>query len=217
MTTYTLNGGGGTAKVPYCSLEPVASAADSTKTLVVIRGTVAAADWTFQRAQGAPATTFVGQQSGVIASATTPGFNMDSGTAYLRDLKFSSSASICIEATGGTLNLDKVVVNSCAAGGVLLNGAAFDVENTTVMGNGPGTFMGLTTWGGILVNSPPSAGPTTLKLVTVENNTGGGVACSTSIAGTSGVLVSGNSQGVDVNATCGFSSCGSASTTCGAQ
>ena len=217
MTTYVLNGGGGTATVPYCSLEPVSGAASSTKTLVVIRGTVAAPDWTFQRAQGAAATTFVGQQSAVIASATTPGFNLGSGVVYLRDLKLSSSASICIEATGGTLNLDNVMVNSCAGGGVLLNGAAFDVENATVMGNGPGTFMGLTTWGGILVNNPPSAGPTTFKLVTVENNTGGGVACSTSITGTSGVLVSGNSQGVDVGTTCGFSSCGSASATCGAQ
>lgn len=217
MTTYVLNGGGGTATVPYCSMEPVVGAAGQTKTLVVIRGTVAAADWTFQRAPGAPATTFVGQQSALIASATTPGFNMDSGTVYARGLKFSSSASICIEATGGTLNLGNVAVDSCAKGGVLLNGAAFDVEDTTVMGNGPGTFMGLTTWGGILINNPPSAGPTKLNLVTVENNTGGGVACSTSIAGTSGVLVSGSLQGVDVNASCGFSSCGSASTTCGAQ
>ena len=97
-TTTFVSNSGGTASAPYCSMEPVALATNATKTLVVIRGTVGAPDWTYQRGVGQPATTFVGQQSGVIASATTPGFSMDSGVVYIRNVKFSPSATVCIEA-----------------------------------------------------------------------------------------------------------------------
>ncbi|HVV52502.1 MAG TPA: hypothetical protein VHO06_22740 [Polyangia bacterium] len=206
--------GSGTAAAPFCSLEPVSGAASSTKTLVVIRGTVAAADWTFQRSSGAPATTFVGQQSAVIASATTPGFKMDSGTVYLRDLKFSPSATICIEATGGTLNLERVVVNSCQGGGIYLDGAAFDIENSTVSNNSLAQ-LGAASWSGIIVNSLPTSGPTTLKLVTIQNNQGPGLECAKAIYGT-GVLASGNGT-PDIGGTCNVTACGSMSATCGAQ
>ena len=208
------SGSGGTATVPYCSMEPVGIAANATHTLVVIRGPVNAADWTYQRGVGSPETSFVGQQSAVIASATTPGFNMDSGTVYFRSVKFSSSLAVCIQATGGTLDLDTVVVDTCAGGGILLNGAAFDIENTTVTNNGPGTFNGLTAWGGILINSPPSTGPTTLDLVTVSMNKQVGVACSQGITG-KGVYATQNTGG-DVLMACNFSSCSAISSTCGA-
>jgi hypothetical protein len=214
MTTYVLNGGGGTATVPYCSLEPVSGAASSTKTLVVIRGTVAAPDWTFQRAQGAAATTFVGQQSAVIASATTPGFNLGSGVVYLRDLKFSPSATVCISATGGTLNLERVVVDSCQGGGIYLDSAAFDIENTTVTNNGPSSDL---TWGGMRIADIPSGGPAVLNLDTVEDNKAAGVSCAaTSSVQGAGVFATGNGAG-DVASTCGFAACSPLSATCGAQ
>ncbi|HVZ88948.1 MAG TPA: hypothetical protein VHG72_18410 [Polyangia bacterium] len=217
MTTYVLNGGGGTATVPYCSLEPVASATGPSKTLVVIRGTVAAADWTFQRAQGAPTTTFVGQQSALIASATTPGFSMDSGTAYFRNLGFgpSPTGTVCIQATGGTLSLNNVVVDSCQGGGVYLNGAAFDIENTTVTNNGPGT-SGSTSWGGILVSALPASGPSVLNLDTIQANKQVGVACARAITGTE-VYAAQNTGGVDISPTCNFQPCSLMSSTCGAQ
>jgi hypothetical protein len=212
VTTYALNGPGGSAAAPYCSMEPVGLAANPTKTLVVIRGTVAGPDWTYQRGQGQPATLFVGQQSAVIASATTPGFNMDSGTAYIRTVSFSSSASACIEATGGTLNLGSVVVDSCRGGGIYLDGAAFDIENTTVSNNGPSSDL---TWGGIRVAALPATGTMVLNLDTVENNNAAGVSCVDAIQGTH-VFATGNAAG-QVAGTCGFSPCMPMSTTCGAQ
>jgi hypothetical protein len=213
-TTTFVNNSGGTATAPYCSMEPVALATNATKTLVVIRGTVAAPDWTYQRGQGQPATSFVGQQSAVIASATTSGFAMDSGIAYIRDLKFSPSATVCVSATGGTLNLKNVVVDSCQGGGIFLDGAAFDIEDTAVTNNGPGT-MGTTTWGGVLVASLPSTGPSVLNLDTVEMNKQVGITCAQPITGT-GVYAAQNTGNVDINSNCGFSSCSALSSTCGA-
>ena len=137
-TATYVNDSGGTAAAPYCSLDPVGLAANDTHTLVVIRGAVSGGTWTYQRGAGHPETSFIGQQSAVVASATSPGFSMSSGTAYIRDVKFSPSASVCISATGGTLDLDTVVVDSCQGGGILLDGAAFNITNTTVTNNGPG-------------------------------------------------------------------------------
>jgi hypothetical protein len=65
------------------------------------------------------------------------------------------------------------------------------------------------------VNNPPAGGPKSLRLVTVQNNNPVGVACTATITGT-GVLSTGNTS-VDVTPACMITSCGAASTTCGAQ
>jgi len=206
-------GSGGTATVPYCSMEPVGIAANATHTVVVIRGPVNAADWTYQRGIGSPETSFIGQQSALIASGASPAFNMDSGTVYFRNLRVSSSAAICIQATGGTLDLDTVDVDTCAGGGVLLDGAAFNISKTTVTNCGPGQ-TGAIAWGGILVNSLPTSGQTTLNLVTIQANKQLGLDCSSGIQGT-GVFATGNTGG-EVATTCAITTCSPLSTTCGA-
>jgi hypothetical protein len=114
--------------------------------------------------------------------------------------------------TGTTLTMNACTVsNNSMGGGILLNGAAFDIESTTVTGNGPSADL---TWGGIKIQSP-IASEDTLNLVTVQNNLGPGVSCSAPVAGT-GVLASGNATG-QIAGTCGFSSCGTAGPMCGAQ
>jgi hypothetical protein len=207
------SGSGGTATVPYCSMEPVGIAANATHTLVVIRGPVNAADWTYQRGVGSPETSFIGQQAAAIGSGASPAFNMDSGTVYFRGLKLSSSLAVCIQATGGTLDLDTVVVDSCAGGGIYLDGAAFDIENTTVTNNGPG-MVGATSWGGVLISVLPTSGTTLLKLDTIQGNKGPGVACIGQISGT-GIYATGNSTS-DVGMSCGVTTCSPIGPTCGA-
>jgi hypothetical protein len=119
---------------------------------------------------------------------------------------------------GTTLTMNSCTVTGNGAGGILLNGANFDIENTTVTNNGPGQDSMGNTWGGIRVITPPASGPTKLNLLTVEKNNNTGVSCSANISSmASGVLASGNGGGVDINTSCGFSSCGTPSGTCGAQ
>jgi hypothetical protein len=110
--------------------------------------------------------------------------------------------------------MDHATVANNSAGGIFIDGAAFDIHDTTVTSNGPG-MLGLATWGGILVNNPPVDGPAKLDYVTLQSNPVG-VSCSGPITGTN-VSVSGSASGVDITTTCGFVSCGAPSSTCGAQ
>jgi hypothetical protein len=197
-------------------MQPVPTFLSSTRDVVLVRGAIAGGSWNL--AGLASETSFLGQQSASIAAlGLAPAFGMQGGAVYIRDLELSSSGAMGINATGGTLRLEHITVDGCKHGGILLDGAAFDIEDTTVSNNMIGTFNGLTNWGGMLINNPPSVGPTRLNLLTVEGNVGGGVACSTAVTPVSGILVSGNTMGVDINPTCGFSPCGTASQTCGAQ
>jgi hypothetical protein len=205
--------GSGTILKPLCSMEPVPMLLSSTRSLVLVRGTATGGTWTFT-GQGV-ALSIVGQDSGLVAGGASPGFSIQSGSVYIRDLEISSSGSSGIAATGGTVAIRHVTVDGCKHGGILLDGASFDIEDSTVSNNMAGIFNAITSWGGILINNPPNGGLATLQLLSVQNNGQTGITCSTSIAAT-GVLASGNGGG-DIIPTCGFSSCGAMSSTCGAQ
>ena len=160
----------------------------------------------------------VGQSTAVIGGGASPALHLAAGDLYVRSVKLSTVSSIgCQADSGSTLRLDHVLVTGNSGGGIFLNGAAFDIENTTVSGNGPASD-GPTTWGGIYVKALPTIGPTILKLLTVQNNNPVGVSCAAAVSGTD-VFVSGSTSGVDISTTtsCGFMSCGATSTTCGAQ
>jgi hypothetical protein len=113
---------------------------------------------------------------------------------------------------GSTIRLDRVVVTG-NKGGVYLNGAAFEIQNTTVINNefvDDGAI-----WAGIYAKNPPAAGPAKLRFVTVQNNKATGIVCSGPIEG-DGVLSSGNTTS-NINTTCKVTNCDTASATCGAQ
>jgi hypothetical protein len=231
--------GSGTVMKPLCSMEPVPMLLSSTRSLVVVRGTVQGGTWTFS-GQGGAALSIVGQNTGLIAGGASPGFSMQSGSVYVRDLEVSLSASTAIEVGGGTLVLqgvtvatntgtgisvaggslttNKVTVDSCSGGGILLDGAAFDVENTTVSNCGPAQDPATSVaWGGIYVKSLPVTGSKALSLVTIENNKNTGIACvaSANLSAT-GVFAMGNT-GIDIGSSCGVTKCPSPGPTCGAQ
>jgi len=209
---------GGTAMAPFCSMQPATAAVTTARDLVVVRGTVGGATGAFTGN-----VSIVGQSSGTIAGTVSPALHVSGGTTYARGLKLLTVDSIGLQAdSGSTVKLDHMLVTGNAGqasdlkgGGILLDGAAFDIRNTTVTGNGPGA-SGSSTLGGILVTSTPApAGPRALQLVTVQNNNGPGIACSAAISGT-GVLATGNTS-VDILPACGITSCTTASTSCGAQ
>lgn len=215
------DGGGGTAAAPFCSMTPVQAAIvnSDARTVVVVRGTVSSAAAPFNRSPTRKESSIVGQLSAVIAGAQA-GLDIRNGLFYARDIKISPSAAAgisAVPATGSavTLRLEHTTVDSCQGGGILLDGAGFDIRNTTVTRNGPGDDMG-NTWGGIRIKSPPATGPTNLDLITVQNNTGTGVTCSSAVSSASGVLASDNTP-VNISPSCGFMPCGTASSTCGAQ
>ncbi len=211
---------GGTSAVPYCDTAFGVNAAASTngKILTVLAGALSS----FSVSVSAKPLTIVGKAATITPIGFNDGIDVTAGEVYLRGITVQGSLSaqtkIGINAGASvTLHMDTCSIVGNPGGGILLNGAAFDIENTTITGNGPGT-LGLASWGGIAVNNPPASGPTTLNLVTVQNNKQVGLACSAAVSGT-GVLATGNAGGVDIGASCGFTSCSTsaASATCGAQ
>jgi hypothetical protein len=212
--------GAGSAATPFCSLQKgVNNAKANSKGVVAVTGTLAQGSATLSPASPL---TIVGKSTATITPDTaSDGITITSGTVYLRSITVQgvtttgSQTGIGINATSGaTLYMSGCKVTNNPGGGVLLNGSAFDIENTTVTGNGPGQ-LGVATWGGILVNSLPASGPTTLNLVTIQNNNPVGISCSGTTSGT-GVLATSNLS-TQITSSCGFTSCISASTTCGAQ
>jgi hypothetical protein len=214
MTSACSETGAGTAAQPFCTLDPAAKAVSSTRDLVVVRGAVVAATSAFS---SSTESTIVGQQTAAVVSAVGPNAMhlAVSGKLYVRDTSITAVAGVGVYAEpGSVLRLARVTVANSGKGGVQLSGGAFDISDSIVTGNGPGT-EGASFWGGIDIQFPPSTGPTRLNLVTVTNNKSIGVLCSAGVTG-AGVLATGNNGG-DVGPSCGFASCASASGTCGAQ
>jgi hypothetical protein len=172
--------------------------------------------------------TIVGKNGATVAPTAAVGstcITITQGEVTLRGLTVQGAASPATgmgiaAGPGVTLHMDGCRVVNNPGGGVFLNGAGFDIESTTVSGNGPGQTTGGTLWGGIRVDSLPATGsPTTLRLVTIQNNSPVGLSCSASIASSSSVLATGNNSSTNPAyqiSGCGFSSCSPAGATCGA-
>lgn len=208
------DGGMGTAATPFCSMEPAAKQAGGSRSVIVVRGPVLAA---MSNIGGTNEVSLVGQLSASLTSALGPtGLHVATGKAfYGRSVTITAVNGIGVLAEpGSTVKLDGVTVSNSAKGGIQLSMAAFDIKNSTITGNGPGSD-GTFFWGGIDVQFPPAGGPATLSSVTVSGNKSLGIACTGAVSATN-VLVMGNPGG-DVAPSCAFNSCAAAGPTCGAQ
>lgn len=185
--------------------------------LVVIKGAVSGAvAWSLP---SSPQMTVVGQNTGTLTGSNgAPTLHVTGGDLYVRGLTVTSGAPGIAADGGAVLRLDHVSVSSNVAGGIILDGAAFDIRNTTVSNNGAN--IATLPFGGILIENLPTstATPRSIALCTVASNQLVGVVCGagallspapTSILATSNI-------GGDVSGACGFASCGAAGNTCGA-
>jgi hypothetical protein len=205
--------GAGSTAMPYCALQEGINAAKAGgKAMVVLRGPEAV-----DRVQytGAGKLALVGQANALLGPGAGVGLIVSGGELYARGLTIEGGTKQAVEVgIGAKLQLENSKVTNNKQGGILVNGGTLVLRNSTVSGNGPGDFMGMGIfWGGIRMQSP--AVGTSLEKVSVVNNNNTGISCSAAVTG-SGVSVSGN-VGIDIAPTCGFSSCGAASATCGAQ
>ena len=208
----------GTMALPFCSMQPALNAITMRRNVIVVTGSVGAGTWTYADQAKGPLL-IVGKNTAKILSTNLPAFSMSSGNVTIRNVLFTSSLSMGIEASGGTLTLDRVTADQCAGGGILFDGASFDVENSRITGNAT-AMDGLVTWSGIYVKTMPAGGSWKLNQVTITNNMNAGLLCAGPVSGIN-VLAYKNMGGVDIGTMCGLTSCGSpdgaAPAKCGAQ
>jgi hypothetical protein len=205
----------GSSAHPFCSMQPVTGALSPSRHIVIVSGNVTGANWIYKNEAGVPI--LVVGKAGSILGGALPAFQMSSGDVTLRHLSLSSGGNNGVEADGGTLRLDHVTVSGCTQGGGLwLNGANFDIENSKFTGNGPGLHSG-SGWGGILETSVPPTGPKTISQVTVTGNTGQGITCMDGLTGSEVLVYANTGASFQVSPGCNLTLCTDAGATCGAQ
>lgn len=235
-------GATGASTNPFCTPNEGVAHLTSLQNVLVIRG--ATADrMTLNTADVAPVV--VGKSGASIPATAATAIQVSSDVVLIRDLfvtggiaagskGIAASGSstkltlsnvqvnlttdgLAIQAdTGAQLTMDRCSVMNNKRGGILVDGANFDIKNTTIVGNGPGDDAGAA-WGGLRLKNLIPTGPRSLGFLSVTSNNQVGVSCAGSVDATS-VLVSGSSGGVEISPSCNFTSCGAAVTaTCGAQ
>jgi hypothetical protein len=212
----------GSAGAPYCSLQLAVMAAESRGIPLLVASGAFTGGFTGVTL-GAPLIV-VGKGAVITPSPGADGISIVGGDLTLRGITVRGSSAnttgIGINAaptSGNTvvLRMDGCVVTDNPGGGILLNGAGFVIRNTTVSRNGPNP----TVWGGISVQNPPAAGPTTFSQVTISDNKQVGLVCGSSLAvndASSGVLAKGNAGGIEISSVCGIVGCVDGSEGCGA-
>jgi len=215
----------GSAATPFCTLPPaVAAAKMRVRSVLLASGPFAGG---FTGISLATPLLVVGKKAVITADPDTDGIAITGGDLTLRGITVRGNANSAtgtgvgiraVAASGSALvlRMDTCAVTDHAGGGILLNGAAFAIRNTTISRNGPNPNV----WGGISVENVPVAGPATLSLVTLSDNKRAGLACTATLPTTStgsGVLATNNTGGVDISAMCGIASCSAAGPGCGAQ
>jgi hypothetical protein len=211
--------GAGTSSAPLCRPDDAMGALTASRRVVIIRGAVDGFSWSLNGGQ----VTVVGQPAGAIAgtiaAGVSPGVTVSGGDLYIRNLSVACVPDISdrgvVAQSGAVLRLNGVTVKNCAKGGVLVDGAAFEIKNAVITANGPADNGGLV-WGGMRFQGVPIGGPARLEMVTIKDNKQVGVSCSAAISGT-GVHASGNTGGVEITSTCGLMPCSPPGATCGAQ
>jgi hypothetical protein len=218
-TIYVQDGAGcgaaGTAAMPLCSMDAALPLLTATRNLVVVRGVVGGFVW--NNPPAGTRATIVGQSGAVFAGGVRSGIRLSGGgdvTVRGVTVRSSEVAGIVAE-RGATLRLETVLVDTNRGGGILLDGARFEIRDTLVTNNGPGD-AGLVVWGGILIRGTPAGDPALLERVSLLNNRQIGLTCDAAVQAR-GLLARGNAGGVEVGSTCNVTPCPAESATCGSS
>jgi hypothetical protein len=203
----------GNRATPLCLPQDALGLINANRAVVAIHGTVAGFNWILS--SDTPALTVVGKETAVIAGGAQSSIRIEGpGDVLVRGVTVRSCDVAGVVATAGaTLRLRDAYIEGNRGGGILLDGAHFEIRNTTVVDNGPG-LTGATSWGGILALSITGT-PARLDNVSIKNNKQVGLACAAAVAG-AGVYAKNNAGGIDVQDTCAITTCDPESATCGA-
>jgi hypothetical protein len=196
----------GTSEIPYCTAQLGVNAVTSAKRVVVLRGPDPLSSIEFATV-GAQVTIFGQGGAALEPGGTGPGIRTTAGDVYIRSLAVRRGAFEGIVAEAGSIiRLNRCVIENNSRGGILLNGAGFDITNTVIAVNGPGDTPGLGIWGGIGLIPPPPGVPARLVNATIVGNPSG-IACSAPLVGDVAGLIVAKNTVIQIGSACMIPSC----------
>jgi hypothetical protein len=175
--------GSGSAASPFCKPQDAINAlsamsSPSAATTLVLRGPMPLGSMNVGFTL-AGELTVIGQAGAYVFPGVDVGLQISDGAQlYVRGLTVTGGANVGMLANGNAvLRLDRCLVTSNAGGGIQIDGAGFDIINTVIAKNGPGSD-GPITWGGFLVSSAvPAGNPSRFVNNTVVDNNAAGASC----------------------------------------
>jgi hypothetical protein len=187
----------GTTVMPFCFSQDGIDAVTAGKRLVVLRGPAPLTYWS--AAPTGDQITIVGQQSAAVAPGAFIGIHVTAGDVYVRGLTVQNGASKGIAAdSGAVLRLDRVIVKNNAGGGLLVQGAGFDVASSVFDGNGPAS-VAASSFGGVYLGAAVAGLPSRFWYNTLVSNRSVGLVCADQTQTAWSLLLDGNIAGDSLN------------------
>jgi hypothetical protein len=144
------------------------------KDLVVMRGP-SLTPWSFAIADRT--ISVVGQTDATLIAGGYVGVRVDNGTVYLRNLHITAGTfGPGVVADGGEIHVDRCVIDA-NVGGILVDGAGFEITNTIIANNNQASFNVTTSWGGVILGAVPTGRPARFQNNTVVMNKAPGLFC----------------------------------------
>jgi hypothetical protein len=117
----------------------------------------------------------IGAGSGDVAGVHVKGATM----FWVRDLAISGGTVGVVAEMSAELHLTRCAITMNDRGGLRTTNAGFDITNTIVAANGPGSDLGGVTFGGVRLGAVPTGGLSNFANNTVVDNMLIGVSCAT--------------------------------------
>jgi hypothetical protein len=189
-------GGQGTTDQPYCLTQDAVDKVSSTRRVIVLRGDQPNTQFTADLT-GAEVSV-IGQGGGAtISPGAAGGINLTKGTLYVRGVTVKGSGNGGVVAEGNSvLRMDRCMILE-NTGGLLVNNAGFEINNTIIAGNRDAVIpVTGPSYGGVFLRSAAGK-PSQFRYNTIVNNTNIGLQCAGNYQ-TSGLIVANNALALQV-------------------
>jgi hypothetical protein len=187
----SMGDGMGTKDRPYCVTQDAINNVSGTKRVILLRG--AAPHGAFVASLTGAEVSVVGAGAGAtISPGAVVGINLSKGTLYVRGVtvKGGMDTGLLAEGTGSVIKLNRCVIIQ-NKGGILVNNAGFEINNTIVAENQETQILNGPTYGGVFLRSAAGK-PTVFRNNTIVSNAGLGLQCDANYR-TSNLIVAKNS------------------------
>jgi hypothetical protein len=180
----TLQGGVGCAPAAplYCKASEASNALSAARPILLIKGTDPVAG--IDPPTGVAAKVLIVGMPGAnvnVGSGDPAGIHLSGATEYwLRDIAVSGGSTGIVVENAKLAHINRCTVTANGKGGIKTINSGFDITNTVIAGNMPGSDVGGVGFGGVRLGDVPTGGTGRFENNTVVGNQSYGVSCKSS-------------------------------------